>query len=721
MFPPRLWYPVTESTTLMSMLFSTAEMSAIAGGATPPAPKDYRLPTQFPYFGDAYRISLDVESHDPSLAEKKGPGWRRDAYLVDVSLAIQNRDGSIGFSELYPIGHKNGPNLDGDKVMEWLTDNLAFFTGEIVGANLLYDADGLEARGVYAPCAKWRDVQWAEALLDENAMSYQLNTIAQKWLGEKKVTDELKLLYGPGYKERFREIHPGHARAYGLGDVTLPLRILDAQYKGTKEHDGLNKQHLTDLFHLESRLLPFLLYMRKLGVRVDLEAAARLGEMLEAKRDNALRDCSRRAGFEINSENFGKPTVIAAALDRLGIKYPMTEGNPEKGVKPRPSIKDQWLERLDDPFGETLALANQCDKAKGTFVDGYVLDYAIGDRVHCEFHPLRKIDDEDGKSNGTVSGRFSGTHPNLQNIPARDEEIGPLCRAMFVADHGADWWSQDYSQIEYRMLVHYSVALKCKGADVPQKMYQKNPDTDFHEMCAALVWAIEWNEAHRAYKAGEITKEKFKAELKRLRKPAKNLNFGLVYGMGVDKLARELGLIGPDGKPTQEAVDLIAKYHAGAPFIKDLNKKCGDEAQRLGYITTILNRRRRFDRWEEKEWRKGEKRSPSMPYEEAVAAYGKDKIKRSETHKALNSRLQGSAADLMKLAMVLLWESGVFDPGNDITCVLTVHDELNGSVVPSARGKAALAEVKRIMETCMTLNVPILTSGSTGANWAEAK
>lgn len=955
-----------------SPFFSSEQMSAMSGGPVPPAPKNYKLPDKFPSLSKAWRICLDLESHDPDL-KARGPGWRRDAYPVGAALAIQDRDGTISFSEYYPLRHKQGPNVAVDKFYEYLSDQLAFYTGAIVGANLLYDADGLQYQGVYAPCAKWLDVQWAEALLDENAMSYKLDTLAMKWLGEHKVTDQLKELYGD-YITRFREVHPGHARAYGLGDVTLPLRILDAQYKGNAEHQGLNKQHLTDLFHLESRQVPFLLYMRKQGVRVDLGAASKLGDMLIARRDESLRKASALSGVHLDSENFGKPTVVAAALDRLGIKYPMTAGREASdGVKylaPRPSIKDAWLEMMAGEFGEELAVANQCDKAFGTFVDGYVTKYAINDRVHAEFHPLRKVDDESGKKNGTVTGRYSAVHPNLQNIPARDEEIGPLCRALFIADEGADWWSQDYcvapdtrvltanlewkraddlslgeeligcdetpkrnktqghrwlrrtkverlsklrqsclrittdqgtvtcstkhrwlarrgqqtyswrraeklkpgqiiafickpweeetskdsgyltglfdgegtlgfgslsfaqkptgdnalvlekgirllkergynlhvgdtkhkptaevhvqggreeifrllgsirpvrllaksanvwegrmlrskttpaakiisieylgeqdvlaiqttektfiaeglvshnSQIEYRFLVHYAVALLCKGANVPQEMYKKNPDTDFHELCAALVWALEWNEAHRAYKAGEITEKEFKKRLKELRKPAKNLNFGLVYGMGLDKLAATLGMIGPDGKPTQQAKDLIDKYHAGAPFIRDLANKCSKEASDKGYITTILNRRRRFELWEPKHTEKGAPREMALPLAAAEAKWGKGKIKVSMTHKAGNARLQGSAADLMKKAMVDLWESGVFDPGNDITCVLTVHDELNGSVIPSARGKAALAEVKRIMETCMTLNVPILTSGSTGRNWSEAK
>src|SRR5216683_2017527 len=268
-------------------LFTTAEIAALSGGIKVAAPKDYHLPSFFPSFSSAKRISIDLESHDPSMAKDLGPGWRRDAYIVGVSVALQEDDDSIGYSEYYPIMHKEGPNLDSGKVLEWLADELAFFSGEIVGANLLYDFDGFQYQGISAPLAKYRDVQWAEALLDENAPNYKLNTLAKKWLGKTKVTEELKALYVPGYIERFRDIHPGHARAYGLGDVQLPLQILEHQCK------QLRKENLENLFNIESRLTPMLLYMRKMGVRVDLEKASRLAETLTEKRDEALHECSK--------------------------------------------------------------------------------------------------------------------------------------------------------------------------------------------------------------------------------------------------------------------------------------------------------------------------------------------------------------------------------------------------------------------------------------------
>ncbi len=121
-------------------LFSEQEIAALTGGVRPPAPKNYCLPTQFPSFRGAKRIAIDLESQDPSIAKDLGPGWRRDAYIVGFSVAIQGKDGSIPFSEYYPIGHKVGPNLDQNKALQWLEDELLWYQGDIVGANLLYPA-----------------------------------------------------------------------------------------------------------------------------------------------------------------------------------------------------------------------------------------------------------------------------------------------------------------------------------------------------------------------------------------------------------------------------------------------------------------------------------------------------------------------------------------------------------------------------------------------------
>ena len=676
-------------------MFAPEVLAAMRGGIIPPAPKDYHLPTKFPSFDRAYRVAIDLESHDPDLKER-GPGWRRDAYIVGVSMALQDRDGSIPFAEYYPLAHRGAPNLDADRFFDYLCTEMAFYQGEVVGTNLLYDADGLQYRDVTAPMAVWRDIQWAEALIDENAPSYKLNLLAKNYLGEGKVTDELKALYGPGYIERFREIHPGHARAYGLGDVRLPLRVL------LKQEEVLKKEKLTELYDIESRLLPILIYMRKLGMRVDLAKAANLGKLFIEKRDENLAAASKLCGIHLTADNYGKPSTQDMIFSNLGIKIPRLMADDDDPKKPltwtgKPTVKKTWLENtLEHPIGNLLAAAGAFDKAKGTFVDGYITDCVIGDRVHCELHPLRRIDDGDfgGGVNGTVSGRFSGSNPNLQNIPSRDDVIGPLCRSMFIPDEGWDFWAADYSQIEFRLLVHLAVAYAVTGYEVPQRMYRENPLTDFHVMVADLT--------------------------KLPRKKAKGINFGLAFCMGEAKLAGQVGLVNPVTlEPLPEAKVMLDQYHAQVPFVRAVSRAATDWARKHSYIATLLGRRSRFELFEPRNWVRGQKRPVALPEEQAKAAYGEKNLVRALTHKALNRFTQGSAADIIKVAMVRAWEAGIFSEGTGLRLGLQVHDELDGSVERSARGKETLRALKDIMVNAIALHVPVLVETATGANWAE--
>jgi DNA polymerase-1 len=938
-------------------LFSSAEVALISGGIRPPAPKDYRLPETFPSFNKAKRICLDLEGKDPSIANDTGPGWRRDAFICGFSVALGDDKGGIEFSEYYPCRHKGGPNLDEARLFDWLRDELAFFSGEITGANLLYDADGFQYQKIYAPLAKWRDVQWAEALIDENAFNYYLQRLAKRYTGHGKETDELKALYGPDYKERMDEVHPGHMRAYGRGDVELPMQILNLQFK------ELRKQKLEDVYDLECRLLPMLLYMRRKGQPVDLAAAEKLHDSFTIKRTEALRDATKalgKRGFEVNPENFGKPSVLGAALDHLGLVYPKT---PKTG---QPSVSNDWLEAQEHPFCGFLATANKYDKALETFVNGYVTDYAINGRVHCEFHPLKSVNGK-GKSNGTVAGRFSAVNPNLQNIPVRDKVIGPLCRAMFVPEDGYDFFSGDYcvdpqtrllkASLEWQSardipigaevvssdeqptsktrkmkqrflrratvvakkflkqpcvrittdkgsvvcstrhkwlvrtltpagflhncewlqsesikigdaisfiatpwetdtsneagylaglfdgegqidLAHCSFNQKStgdnaivlekgknlliqKGFDVhhgdggatdcirilggreellrfigsirPERLFAKsaciwegcavrsrsttgarvvsieylgeqevvaietskktfiaegfvshNSQIEYREIVHAAVlraqlpkekavklWGLKngadiWERLQSAFKTQQAyindpttDFHQFMATLTGLeRKYAKSVNFAVAFVMGLQSFAETLGQVGEDGKPNEKAIGILNTYHAAVPFVKAVGMAMTYEAYHDGYTSSLRGRRAHYDRWEPKFQDRSLGRAKALPIAEAEEAYGKDKIKRSMTHAALNRYTQMGGADLMKTAMVMAWESGLLD-SDELIISLTVHDELDGSVARSKQGRERLRELQNMMEHAITLTLPTTTEFKVGANWAE--
>ena len=286
----------------------------------------------------------------------------------------------------------------------------------------------------------------------------------------------------------------------------------------------------------------------------------------------------------------------------------------------------------------------------------------------------------------------SSSDPNLQNIPSRNPILGPMCRRVFIPEEDQDWGRIDWSQIEYRFLLHYAVATNCFGAKETADLYLQDKEMDFHHMAATI-----------AYHGQEITKQ--------LRETAKSINFGIVYGMGVSALAFNLGVSMEESKP------ILQEFHSRLPWLKQIYNKALNQAADKGYIKTIMNRRQRFDMWETNGWDSKKEYLTKERYA-ALSDLEKRGFKRGRTHKALNALLQGSAADLMKKAMVMAYQQGLFKV---LSPHLTVHDELGVSVPRTNEGREAFEQLVYIMEHAMTLNVPILASSKLGSNWAECK
>lgn len=591
--------------------------------------------TPFPDISSAKRVGLDIETCDPDL-KTKGPGVRRPgSFIAGISVATDDA------SWYFPMRHEGGENHDPDQVLAWARDNLCTEGVPKVGANLLYDLDFLAAEGVKV-AGPFLDVQSAEPLLDENRFSYSLDELASKYLNEHKKTAMLEKYVMRTYGVKDRKDVAGYiwrvpgtmAAEYAEADASLPLRILDAQEL------LLEKEGLDYIWDIETRLVPMLLAMRQRGVRVDLERAEQVRDILSERERHAL---DRLGGI-----NPSAPTQVAKIFDAEGIEYPRTPTG-------KPSFTKAWLATVNHPMAQAILDARAASKLRTTFIEGAILDKHINGRVHTLFHQLR------GDENGAVSGRFSSSLPNLQNIPSRGD-MAALIRGLFLPEEGEMWWRHDYSQVEYRILV-----AQMERDSLPVKMYWDTPDLDYHQMVSDMT-GID-------------------------RKPAKNINFGLVYGMGVKTLAANLGL------DMDAARALFDQYHARVPFVKQLFDRTEATARKEGYVKTMFGRRRRFPwLWEGKPvWK-----VPPGRF-----------AKRGYTHKALNAVLQGTAADIMKIAMVEIWESGVCD---EVGCpLLTVHDELDWSALADAR--AEMDKVRDIMSNCVTLNVPLLVEEETGPNW----
>lgn len=594
-------------------------------------------PKEFPNLSGAKILGLDTETKDLEMQER-GPGAVRGAaHAVGVSIATEDK------AWYFPLRHEYESqahlNMDPAKVFAWLTDELS--QGRpIVGANLMYDLEVLRAEGIPTPKDNLFDVQFAEPLLNEEAASYDLDTLAQQYLGVGKETSALykwiQESYGETKEPRKHIWHapPTLVGPYAESDALLPLQILNLQRK------RLAAEELDTVFDIECGLIPLLIEMRFRGVPIDMDKAEQTAKW--------LREQARIAQQTIPSVDAWSGASIAAAFDKAGIEYGRTEaGNP--------SFTKQFLESIADthPLAKAVYDVRTYEKAANPFVESYLLEAAHRGRVHCQFHPLRSRD------YGTVSGRLSSSDPNLQNIPIRHKVIGPLLRSLFIPEPGCRWRKHDYSQIEYRGLAHYAVG---RRADALREQYNSDPNTDFHVMTVDMV--------------NQFTGVALD------RRPAKNINFGLTYGMGKTKLIRSLGT------SVSLGTQLFNAYHEAMPMVQATYDGAERLAKRRGFIRTILKRRRRFHR-------------------------------REDCRKALNALLQGSAADTMKKGMVDMWRAGICDVIG--APHLTVHDELDNSDPGTPESDEAFAEMKNILETCVQMRVPLLVDVSIGNNWGDCQ
>lgn len=643
----------------------------------PPIPETgWRPPRDFPNLREAVCLALDTETKDLELLEA-GPGWARGrGHVVGVSLAVPE-----GESWYFPLRHEVEPqdNMDPDKVFAWLRDVLDTPRIPKVGANLFYDLGWLEEEGVTVS-GPLIDVQYAEALLVEQG-DLDLDSLADKYLGAHKETSLLYRwcsdFYGGAVSGKQRaniyRAPPRLVGPYAEADAALPLRVI------AQQAPHLAQQGLNQLFRMECELMPLLLAMRRAGTTVNLAEAERVRDVLKGQEDELQAKLNVLTGRRIN---VNAAASIAPAFDAIGIQYPRTP-------KGQPSFKSEFLKAVDHPISELIQGIRKTNKLRSTFVESYILEKHVNGKVYTSFHPLR------GEEGGTRSGRFSSSDPNLQNIPSRDEILAPLVRGIFTFDPGhARWRKFDYSQIEYRFLMHYAIG---QGSDEVRRLFCTNPNTDYHDNTFNQVapyagWDV--NDPHTR---------------KHKRKLTKNINFGFMYGMGVPKLVRYLGLTPTQGK------ELFDAYHKGAPYVHATMEHYIEQATDTGIITTILGRRSRFELYEPREFMGGGNRV-ALPFAAALSRWGGN-IRRAYVHKSLNRLLQGSAADMMKRAMWSCWKDGVFDATG--VPRLTVHDELDFSD-PGDRDEAFL-EMRRIMETCIPLRVPVIAEGEAGPDWGHVE
>jgi len=623
------------------------DLKDVAWGKTD---SDWSPPASLPDLTQYDRIAVDLETRDPNLT-KLGPGWcRKDGYIIGIAVAA-------GDSSWYlPIKHDAG-NLPRSSVMAWMKKMMATPNIEKVMHNALYDLGWLRAEGIEVQ-GKIIDTMVAAPLLNENRRWYNLDSLARDYLSERKDEKILRSAaeeFGVNAKSDMYRLPSRYVGPYAEQDAAVTLRLWD------RLRTDLVKDECTSIFELESSLVPVLLDMKTRGVRVDMDRAEQVKKELSGREQALLKEVKEETGIAIEP---WVATSIAKAFDSVGIKYATT---PNTGA---PSFTKQFLANHEHPLAKKIVKIRELNKANTTFVET-ILEHSHNGRIHCDFNALRS---DDG---GTVTGRFSSSNPNLQQIPARDPEIKKMIRGLFIPEDGCKWGSFDYASQEPRWLAHYCATLT--GVDRhPQiddvvKMYHEG-DADFHQMVADMA---------------EIP-----------RKEAKTVNLGIMYGMGKKKLANVLDIT------EDEATSLLNKYYERVPFVKGLADMTSRYASERGVIRTWLGRKCRFDMWEPVSYTYNK----PLPMEQAIKEYGgKGRIRRAFTYKALNRLIQGSSADQTKKAMTDCYSEGLCP-------MLTVHDELCFNIESQDQAD----RVVEIMSTCVPdLKVPFDVDAELGNNWGE--
>ena len=591
-------------------------------------------------------IAIDLETNDPGLTTSGSGSVVGKGHIAGVAVAVE------GWSGYFPIGHENGGNMDKKLVLGWLQEILNQEYTTFIFHNAMYDVCWLRAVGISIK-GKIVDTMIAASLVNENRFKFDLNSLSREYVGigkDEKILREAAKNHGVDPKAEMWRMPARFVGEYAERDAEVTLKLWQ------RLNIELHNEELMDVFNLETKLFPCLIDMRFKGVRVNLEHAENLKKKLIVRENKILSEIKGLLGFDIE---INAARSIAKGFDKLKLPYDRTEKSNE------PSFTKNFLQNHPHALPKAIADAREINKARTTFIDS-ITKHSHKGRIHADINQIRS------DQGGTVTGRFSMSNPNLQQIPARHPELGPMIRSIFIPEENTTWGSFDYSQQEPRILVHYAKLQNLEGVDEIVDAYNAG-DADFHQVVADMA-GIE-------------------------RKQAKTINLGLMYGMGKNKLMSELGL------QKESAEKLIRQYHAKAPFVKKLMDNVTRKAEDRGKIRTLGGRACHFDLWQPTQF--GIFRP--LPLEQARKEYD-EPLKRAFTYKALNKLIQGSAADMTKKSMVALYENGIIPH-------IQIHDEVDISVESDKKAE----QIIEIMESAVELKVPNKVDYEHGKNWGEIK
>jgi DNA polymerase-1 len=572
------------------------------------------------------------------------------AKLVGISLAVEP-----GEAYYIPVGHRagDGPQLPLDLVLDRLRPPLTDPNIPKYGHNIKYDAVIMEQHGlVVSPLSV--DTMIGEWLLRPETSRGKLGLKSQAFIRLGIEMTEIEELIGSGRKQITFDLVPiERAAPYAGADADMTLRLVGEVGRDLAEA-GQEKL----FYEVEMPLVPVLADMEQSGVLVDVDALRRMSAEMSETIAEFQAQIYRIVGYELNVNSTQQ--LSEALFEKLRLS---TEGL-RKTKSGHYSTAADVLESLrpQDTTGviEAILQYREAEKLKSTYLDALpaLVNPQTG-RIHSSFNQT-----------GTVTGRISSSDPNLQNIPIRSE-VGRRVRDAFIAAPGHLLLAADYSQVELRVLAHVS------GDEALRQAFLD--DQDIHATTAAAVNGVP---------LAEVTREQ--------RSFAKAVNFGLLYGMGAFRLARDSGLTLP------EAEEFIKRYFERFPKVRAYLDQTLQQAIEQGYVETLLGRRRYFPIFA----------SQSSGRQSSVE-------RRAAEREAINMPIQGTAADIIKLAMIRLHDA-LREGGLRSRMILQVHDELVLEV-PEAEAEASLALVKEVMSSAYPLDVPLKVDAGVGQHWGEVK
>jgi DNA polymerase-1 len=578
----------------------------------------------------AEMIAFDTEttSTDPMRAK-----------LVGISLAVGPDKGYY-----IPVGHESGKQLPLETVLQALEPP---FTNPKIGKaghNLKYDYLMLQRAGLTATPLTF-DTMIAEWLINPASRNLGLKNLAWVRLGYEMT--HIEDLIGKGRAQKTMDQVPiDEAAGYAAADAAICLRLIP------ELQADLEKQEAEKLFQtMEMPLIPVLAAMDTVGIELDADFFKRFSGELGGRLAEIEGQIQDAVGYEFNLNSTQQ--LSEALFDKLGLEPPDRAKKTSSGHY---STAASVLEAMSGQHQviDWVLEYRELEKLRSTYVDSLPeqINPETG-RVHTSFNQT-----------GTVTGRIASSDPNLQNIPTRTE-IGRRVRNGFVAREGWQLLAVDYSQIELRIVAHM--------AQDEAMLAAFRAGQDIHATTAAAVQGIALD---------EVTPQ--------MRRHAKAINFGLIYGMSA------YGLTNATDLTLAEAENFIETYFKEFPGVKAYLDGIREQAAKQGYVETLLGRRRYF---------------PNLAH---GAGYN---VRQREEREAINAPIQGTAADIIKIAMLKL-PGELAQAGLQAKMLLQVHDELMFEV-PNEELAETAKLVQRVMEDAYTLDIPLSTEAKAGSSWGE--